>query len=58
MRAQGTYMTRNMEQNCRVLDLVHMRGAWREPINGFQRNLPDISRGVAGEHAAELLVGP
>jgi len=51
-------MTRNVEQNRRILDLVHVRGAFREPINGLQRTLPNIPRGATGEHSSEFLVGP
>ena len=55
---EGTYVTRNVEQSCRILDLIHMRGAWGESLNRLQRGLPDIPRGTASEHTSELLVSP
>ena len=58
MRVKGTYVTRNVKQNCRILDFIHMRGTWRKPIDGLQRGLPDIPRDAAGEYTSELLVDP
>ena len=51
-------MTRNVEQDCRISDFVHIIGARRELVNGLDRSFPYIPRGAAGKHAPKRLVDP